>query len=915
VAHNLARQLVAVMFTDMVGYTALILSDEKLGLERRAAYWAALEVAHERHEGTIVQRLGDGSMSMFPSALAALLAGVDVQRELQEQGVPVRIGVHVGEVILEPDRLTGVAVNVASRIESFAMPGSVMLSDAARDQVANRADVVLVDLGLFKLKGVGRPVGLYAVSADGVGVPTPDELEGKGERFAHLPGTVPERSTSVVGRGRDVEAVAELLRLHRVVTVTGPGGMGKTTVAQEVGRVLEGDFPDGVAFVALDHVRDPADVVPYLADALGVKESEERSWLDGIVALIGNGRALLLLDNLEQVVEAAADVATLVDRCPGLRIVATSRTPLHIGAEREYPLAPLGLPSRGDSLEDLEASSSVALFVERARATRPGFELDGQNAGAVAEVCRRLDGLPLALELAAARLRVLTPEALLERLNHALDVLTAGPRDHPARQQTLRATIDWSHSLLSDSEQRLFRRMAVFVGGAALHDIEAVCADPGVDILDDLESLLDKALVQPSGVGDRFHLLQTIAEFAQEQLDRSGEAADLAERHAARFSVVAGELQRGIEGADQLRQVERGIADEGNIVSALDFLQAGAREGDPLACEAGMRMTGDLMMFWHLRGKNLTARDYAAAFLAADRTGQPTAGRAGALLTAGLASWMLGQSEKCVKEWREALVTAEAAGADREICMADMCQGLGAIGGDHDYGIAATSDGIERARQLGLEWHEGFCGMVNGILHVITGDVATARERFEAALEIQQRLGDHEGIGMTVSSLAQLAAAEGDYGLGLRLYGEALAAFEACTDRAEEARVLAEMAWTHLSADDPALARWYFLESVRAYDDVASVRGVGLSLVGLAAAEEAQGRPFAAVQIASAAEVYAQQEGIVNVYADGVSGRDRVDQARAQLTDEEATRAAESGRRLTIDQVLELARVAAGTTV
>ncbi len=908
-AHTLARQLVAVMFTDMVGYTALILSDEAAGLERREAYWAALELAHERHGGTIVQRLGDGSMSMFPSALAALLAGVDVQQELQAHGVPVRIGVHVGDVILEPDRLTGVAVNLASRIESFAVPGSVLLSDAARDQVANRTDVTLVDLGLFKLKGVGRPVGLYAVSAEGVAVPTPDVLEGKGERFAHLPGSVPERSTSVVGRGPDVEAVAELVRVHRVVTITGPGGMGKTTVAQEVGRVLEPDFPDGVAFVALDQVRDAAEVLPFVADTLGVKEAEDRSWMDGLVALIGHGRALLLLDNLEQVVDAAADIAVLVERCPGLRIVATSRTPLRIGTEREYPLAPLTLPSGNDEPGDLGASPAVALFAERARAARPDFVLDEQNGRTVAEVCRRLDGLPLALELAAARLRVLTPEALLERLNHALDVLTAGPRDHPARQQTLRSTIDWSHSLLGDSEQRLFRRMAVFVGGAALHDIEVVCADAGVDVLDDLESLLDKALVQRAGAGDRFHMLQTIGAFAQDQLDRSGEGADLAQRHAARFSVVAGEIQRGIEGADQLRQLERGIADEGNLASALDFLLAGAREGDPTRCEAGMRMTGDLVMYWHLRGKNLTARDYAAAFLAADRTGQPTAGRAGALLTAGLASWMLGESEKCVAEWREALETAEAAEADREICFAGMCQGLGAIGGDHDYGIAATSDGIERARRLGLEWHEGFCGMVNGILHVITGDVATARERFEAALEIQQRLGDHEGIGMTVSSLAQLAAAEGDYTLGLRLYGEALAAFEACTDRAEEARVLAEIAWTHLGADDPVLARWYFLESVRAYGDVASVRGVGLSLVGLAAAEEAEGRPFTAVQIASAAEVYAQQEGIVNVYADGVSGQDRVDRARAQLTDEEALGAAESGRRLTIDQVLELARV------
>ena len=913
---DLARQLVAVVFTDMVGFTALLLSDEELGLERRATYWQALESAHARHGGTIVQRLGDGSMSMFPSALAALRAGIDVQRQLDADGVPVRIGVHVGDVIVEPDRLTGVAVNVASRIESFAVPGCVLLSDAARDQVSNRADMPLTELGLFKLKGVGRPVGLYAVAAEGVVVPTPADLEGKGERFAHLPGSVPERTVSVVGRGADVDAIVELVRTHRLVTITGPGGMGKTTVAQEAGRILEPEFPDGVAFVALDEVRDADDVIPFLADALNVKEAEDRSWLDGIVALIGNGRALLLLDNLEQVVHAATDIATLLERCPDLRVVATSRTPLRVRHEREYPLPPLALPSMSSgSLDELEASPAVALFVERARAARPGFDLDEQNRTVVADVCRRLDGLPLALELAAARLRVLTPEALLERLNHALDVLTSGPRDHPVRQQTLRATIDWSHSLLTESEQRLFRRMSVFVGGASFDDIDAVCADPGVDVLDDLESLLDKALVQRAATGDRFHMLQTIAAYAQELLDVSGEGRELAQRHLGRFSQVVGEIQRGIEGPDQLRQLERGIADEANIVAAFDVALAGGRDGDAVACETGMRMTGDLIMFWHLRGKNLTARDYAAAFLAADRAGLPTAGRAGALLTAGLASWMLGQSEKCVAEWREALETAEAASADRETCFADMCQGLGAIGGDHDYGIAATNNGIERSRRLGLEWHEAFCGTVNGILCAVTGDVVTARERLDTAFPIQQRLGDHEGIGMTVSTLAQLAAAEGDHPTALQLYGEALAAFEACMDRAEEARVLAEMAWTHLAADDARLARWYFFESVRAYDDVASVRGVGLSLVGLAAAEQAEGRPFTAVQIASAAEVYAQQEGIVNVYADDVSGRDSVELARSELTVDEATRAAETGRQLTIDQVLTLARVDEVTSV
>jgi len=906
-AAELARKLVAVMFTDMVGYTDLLLSDEGDAVEKRSAYWAALESAHAAHGGTIVQRLGDGSMSMFPSALAAIEAGVEVQRRLGGAGVPVRVGVHVGDVVVEEERLTGIAVNVASRIESFSVPGAVLLSDSAREQVANRAELPLTELGAFKLKGVGRPVALYAVDVVGVVVPDPRELEGKGDRFFHLPGSVPERTSSILGRAADVEAVAALLQTDRLVTITGPGGIGKTTLAQEVGRGAEARFPDGVAFVALDQVLEATEVIPFLADALGVKEAEDRSWIDGIVALIGSGRALLLLDNVEQVVAAAAEIAVLVELCPGLRILATSRTPLHLRAEQEYPLAPLGLPpeAAGDE-DDLRAAPAVSLFVERARTARGGFDLDADNGAAVAEICRRLDGLPLALELAAARLRVLTPEALLKRLNHALDVLTTGARDHPARQQTLRATIDWSHSLLNESEQRLFRRMAVFVGGATLSDVEAVCCEPGDDVLDDLESLLDKALVQTSG--DRFQMLQMLAEYAEERLTASGEREALARRHADRFAQVAREIQGGIEGDDQLRQLRRGIADEGNMLAGLDLHLSRARADELAACEAGMRMTGDLIMFWHLRGKNVTAAEYAAAFLAADTRKEPTTGRAGALLAAGLASWMLGENDRSMAEWREALETALLAGAPRETCFADMVQGLGAIAGDQAYGIEATKRGIERSRRLGLGWHEAFCRTVNGILHMVIGDVEAARAHLEDARRIQQRLGDYEGLGMTLSSLAALAAGAGDHAAGLELYGESLAAFESCMDRAEEARVLSEMAWVHLAAEDPSLARWYFLESVRAYSDVASVRGVGLSLVGLAVTEQSDGHPFVAVQIAAAAEVYAQQEGIVNVYAEGAP-RDRVDLARAALSDDDAARATESGCRLTIGEVLALARV------
>jgi predicted ATPase/class 3 adenylate cyclase len=795
VSKRLDRRLVAVMFTDMVGYTALMQADERLGLDKRDRYMSALETHHDAFDGTIVQRLGDGSLSMFPSSLSAVQAAVAIQRELAAHEVPVRIGVHVGDVIVEPERLTGDAVNIAARIESFAVPGGVMLSDSAYDQIKNRSDVGVVRLGRFKLKNVGRPFELYAVAGDGVVVPDPASLEGKGERFASLPSNLPDPAAPLVGRAADLASLVEHSREHRVVTITGPGGVGKTRIVVELGRLLAPEFLDGVAFIALADVTEPADFLPALADALDVKEAEGRTLGDGVAALIGVKKALLLLDNLEQLVSAASDVAGLIERCPGLRIVTTSRTPLRIAAEREYSLAPLELPP------------AIALFVERAKTTRGSFELTPENEDAVAAVCRRLDGLPLALELAAVRLRLLSPEALLNRLDHALQVLTSGPRDTPERQQTLRATIDWSHSLLAESEQRLFRHMAVFAGGCTFADVEAVCADPGETILDELESLVDKALVQTDGQGGRLRMLQTIGEYARERLESSGETRDIALRHARRYAALAHEIRDGIEGTDQIGSLERGIAEDGNLQAALDTLLTTARDGDAVASEAGLQLCGDLWLYWHIRGKNLTAREYAASFIDADTGSSPTVGRAGALLTAGLASHVLGQFERANDEWGEAYRIAAECEADRELCMSAFCQGLGLIGFDLEAGLRLTSESIEKGRALGFTWGEGFASTLDGILHTVAGDLDTARTRYSHALEIQQRIGDEEGAGLSLGGLAQLASMRGDQAGALDLYRQSLAAFEAIGDRAEEARILSETAWTHLRHEDPALAR------------------------------------------------------------------------------------------------------------
>ena len=886
---RLERRLVAVMFTDLVGHTSLMQADERAATERRDRYLCALEEQHEAFGGTIVQRLGDGSLSMFSSSLAAVNAAVAFQRELAAENVPVRLGIHVGEVVVEPERITGDAVNVAARIESFGVPGGVLLSDSAYEHIKNRRDVDVVALGRFRLKNVGRPFELFAVAAEGIVVPDSAALEGKGERFASLPGNLPEPATALLGRAPDLAALIELVREHRAVTVTGAGGVGKTRVLIELGRQLAPEFLDGVAFVAMAEITERDDFLPALADALDVKEAEGRTLADGLVALIGEKKALLLLDNLEQVVAAAPDIAWLVQRCSGLRVVATSRTPLRIAVERDYRLAPLAL------------DPSVALFSERGRATG-AFELVAENADTVVAICRRLDGLPLALELAAARLRLLSPEALLEKLDSALAVLTSGFRDSPERQQTLRATIDWSHSLLTEPEQRLFRRLSVFAGGCTLADVEAVCADAGESVLGELESLVEKALVQVDG--RRLRLLQTIGEYAAERLGEAGESSAVGLRHAKRYAALTREIRDGIEGSDEIAALERGVADEANIQAALNTLLAGDRAGR----ELGLQMCGDLFFYWHIRGKNLTAREYTDAFLAADTEAAPTVGRAGALITAGLASWILGQSERADAEWAEAYRIATEVAADRELCVSAFARALSLLGRDVEAGLRWTAESVERSRAVGFPWAEALALSFQGMLHSLAGDPETARARYAEALLIQERLGDAEGAGLSLGGLAQLAASAGDFAGALDLYRQALAAFEACGDRLEEARILDESGWTHLRHGETTPARRQFLDAVQAYVDVGSVRGVGLSLIGLAATEAEDGRAARAVQIAAAAEVYVRQEGIVNVYSDETPGREFVERARALLSADEAADATDLGRKLSMKEALDLAR-------
>jgi predicted ATPase/class 3 adenylate cyclase/tetratricopeptide (TPR) repeat protein len=908
---HLDRQLAAVMFADMVGFTALMQQDEQLALHARAKYASVLNAQHAAFGGRIVQYYGDGALTIFPNSLDAVQCAIEIQKELsQPPDVPARIGIHVGNVIVEPTGLIGDAVNIASRIESFGIAGGVLVSDSVHDQVRNQPQLGFVNLGKFKLKNVGRPFEIFAVSSDGLAVPPADLLEGKGERFASLPSNLPDPRTPLLGRDADVSALIDLLGRHRVVTVTGPGGIGKTRTAIEVCHRLASRFLDGIAFVSLAAVTDASDFVPAVADALAVKEAEGRSQAEGIVALIGDKQALLLLDNLEQVVSAAPDIAALVTRCPELRIFTTSRTPLRIDAERGYALGPLALPPQGtpEPLESLMAYPAIALFVERAKVARSGFELTPDSAPVVVAVCRRLDGLPLAIELAAARTRLLSPEALLQRLDHALDVLTTGQRDRPDRQQTLRATIDWSHSLLAASEKRLFRRMSVFSAGCSLDAIEAVCSENSESVLDGLESLVDKALVQTAGPADRFQMLQTIKDFAREELLASGQADEVALRHAVHFGQVAEEIRTGIEGNDQVRSIERGVVEDGDLQAGLDFLLRSARDGDAVSAELGMHVCGSLWLYWHIRSKHLSARDYVRGFLGTAPDPGPTIGRSNALRTAGLASWSLGHFEEAINQGLESYRIAQDLDAATEMALAAGLLVIFYLTVDLERAVEWSREAIDRSRAQTYPLALGFALSFAGIVNAVSGDIATAASRYTEALSVQRRFDDKEGSGLSLGGLAQLASLSGDHGKAIKLYQESLAAFEAIGDRAEEARILNEMAWTYLGLNDPTAARRFFFESAAAYLDVGSVRGVGTSMIGLAAVETAEGRALRAVQIAAAAEVFALEEGIMNVYSDDDPGREYVERAKSELGTSDLESATGIGRALSVKEALDLAR-------
>src|SRR5215207_8989962 len=572
------------LFTDVEGSTSLWERTPKAMSQALSRHDEIMRTAIEAHNGHVFKTVGDAFHATFSAAPDALEAALEAQRALLHEAwdltgpLRVRMALHTGVAEERDGDFFGPSLNRVARLLSAGHGGQILLSLATQELVWDRLpdESGLRDLGERRLKDLSSPEHVFQITASGLRSEFPP-LKTLDIRRNNLPA----QPTPLVGRERELEEALALLRAShvRLLTFTGPGGTGKTRLGLQAAAELTDEFEDGVFFVALAAIADPTLVAPAITRTLGLAESGNQTAEELLEGYLRDRQVLLVLDNFEQVLESASLLDALLSAAPGLKVLATSRTALRLYGEHEFPVPPLSLPDIASlpPVEHLTRYEAVRLFVDRARAIRPDFSLTEENAPAVIEICSRLDGLPLAIELAAARIKLLPPQAMLSRLGNRLKLLTGGARNLPERQRTLRNAIAWSHEMLDEGEKTLFARLAVFSGGSTLEAIEAVCDAEGdlpVDALDGVSSLLDKSLLrQEEGLeGEpRFAMLETIREYAREELEESGDAEEVKRAHAEYFLALAEEADPELKGPGQLEWLQRLETEHDNMRAAFTW--------------------------------------------------------------------------------------------------------------------------------------------------------------------------------------------------------------------------------------------------------------------------------------------------------------------------------------------------------
>ncbi|MDQ6917459.1 MAG: tetratricopeptide repeat protein [Pseudomonadota bacterium] len=817
-------EILAFLFTDIQGSSRLWEEQPEPMRKAVACHDVILRSAVERNRGTVVKTTGDGLLASFRDPRDAIASAVEIQCATAEPGstaglaLRVRCGLHAGVVESRDGDFFGSPLNRAARIMNAAHGGQVVVSQAAADLARGRLPdgVSLRDLGSVLLRDLSSPERVFQVAHPALrkDFPALRSLES-------TPNNLPQQVTSFVGRERELAEVANALGSNRLVTLLGSGGIGKTRLALQAGADRIEDFADGVWFVELAQLSEASLVPQEVATVLGVKEQPGVSLTDTLISVAMEKELLLILDNCEHLVEACAELCQkLLAACAKVRILAASREALRLPGELAYRLPSLASPDPDSPLSSaaLTQYAAVRLFIDRAVAMKPSFCVDSANAPAVASICHHLDGIPLAIELAAARVRSMSVEEVNDRLGQRFRFLIGGARTLRARQQTLRALIDWSYDLLSAAEQAHLGWLSVFAGGWTLHAAERVCAGDDAEddvVLDVLTSLADKSLVlaeERSGA-TRYRMLETVRQYARDRLRASGEEARLQARHLAYFLQLAEDAEPRLRGPEQQAWLERLETERENVRAALVW--SAAVGGDTAG---GLRLAGAIWRFWLMRDYYGEGRDLLSGVLAAADGRQASTARAKALNGAGALAWRQTDHPSARALHEESLATSRELGDRPGIAAALNNLGIVARSlGDYPAAEALYKESLAIRRELGDRVE--IASSLNNLGNVaeVQGDHRAAQALHAEALAIRRQLGDRWGIASSLDNLGNVTVLQGDYPTGQAMHGESLAIHRELGHRSGAAFSLEGLAFAALALAAPgrAVRLWGAAERLR----------------------------------------------------------------------------------------------------
>lgn len=742
------------------------------------------------------------------------------------------------------------------------------------------------------------------------------------------PALLPAQLTTFIGREQEVAAVKALLTATpapvRLLTLTGAGGCGKTRLALEVASRLHQEdpnyFPDGYYFVSLADVRETGLIANAIASALDIRESNDATVLISLKEYLRTRRLLLILDNFEQVAEGAPLLADLLSTAPHLTIVVTSRAVLRLYGEQEYPVAPLPTPDPGQlpPLDALARFDAIALFTTRSRAVNPHFVLNHENAATVAAICHQLDGLPLAIELAAARSKVLTPTDLLARLSGALNTrlafLVDRNRSLTGRHQTLRSTIEWSYALLTAAEQTLFQQLALFAGSFSYEAAEAICGnDCGLDVLSGLEALVDNSLLDrvesevpsPSGHEElRFHMLSIIRDYALEQLEQSPDATEVRRRHAAYYLALVQEAEPKLQGAEQVLWLKRLELERENWRAALRYLLADPSQQAVTALE----LATALGPFWLMYGYWAEGHHWLEEALA-HASDAPAALRAKALFFLGSIVHAQGDLRNAPPLFAQSLELYRQANDARG--SADALYGLGRLAnraGRYTEAEAFLREGLELASQSNHSYRSGYLLNILAYVQLVQQGLAQANATYQQALSTMRANGDLSGLAFVLTAVGELARQEGDYAQAATYYQEAMALAQTLGHKARTMMLLHNLAYVALHQGDPVRAGQLFRQSLKLGLELPDKENVGMCLVGLGCVGVVEGANALAIRLFGAGTQLLEQIGAQLAPADQAEFDRYLAQASTQVAASTFAHLIEEGRRLTADQAAALAQ-------